>query len=61
MIRNRDTQNVRNGRQAELLPLRRPPASPAEQAERAHRAWLLLALAEDRAECAPFFKVPADG
>lgn len=38
-----------------------PPVQPVLPADRAYVAWLLLAIAEDRAESAPFFEVQDDG
>lgn len=60
MIRNRDTRHL-SGRLPELLPLRQLPAPPAPPADPAYRAWLLAVIAEDRADCAPYFEVSSNG
>lgn len=60
MIRHRDTRHL-SGDYTPLLPLRQPPSPPAPPADPAYEAWLLQAIAEDRADCAPFFEVSDNG
>lgn len=62
MIRNRDTRHL-SGDWPRLEPANppNPPAPPAPPADPAYEAWLLQAIAEDRADCAPYFEVSANG
>lgn len=61
MIRNRDTRHL-SGDWPRLEPAKpKPPAPQAPPADPAYRAWLVQMVLEDRADCAPYFPVPADG
>jgi hypothetical protein len=61
MIRNTDTRH-RSGDWPRLLPTKPPkPPAPAAAPDRAYEAWLMQMIAEDRADCAPYFDVSANG
>lgn len=62
MIRNRETrQRALDGDYPRLLPARPPAEARQPPTDPAYEAWLVQMVLEDRADCAPYFPVSADG